>query len=175
MQDPDALVQERRVRLEQTIGRPLRIPKAADSPLTRERRDYLLGEARELYWNDLEWENVTGEEELDGGPLATLTFPGVLAYVRGLLLTEVQADALAAAEPRPQVVEDLMRFLAGRVIDLGDPASNDDTAPDEAERRELELDLTSALLDQVLMLYHGIPPEEVGPEPPGEAAPPRTG
>jgi hypothetical protein len=161
------LVRHRRARLEQTIGRSLREPEAADSPLPETQRRYLLDEARELYWNDLEWENVTGEEELEGGPLTQLTFPGVLAFVRGLLLTEVQSDSLAGAAPRPQVVDDLLEFLAGRVIELENGLATAETEEDDPDRRRTDLDMTSALLDQVLMLYHGVSPEDVGPDDPG--------
>jgi hypothetical protein len=161
---PSDLVRLRRARLERTIGRSLRKPEADDSPLPEAQRRYLLDEARELYWNDLEWENVTGEEELEGGPLTQLTFPGVLAYVRGLLLTEVQSDSLAGAAPRPQVVDDLLEFLAGRVIELENGIATPGTDGDDPERQRTDLDMTSALLDQVLMLYHGVSPEDVGPD-----------
>ena len=50
---------------------------------------FLREEAEDLYWNELEWEHITDEEALEEGPLTTLTFPGFLAYVRGLLLREV--------------------------------------------------------------------------------------
>src|SRR5690606_30806824 len=109
---PAALLRERRRILQEAVGRPLQPPPgSSDSPLLPERREHLLDELRELYWNDLEWENVTEEERMEGGSLPELTFPGVLALTRGLLLTEVAADALAAADPRPEVVEAFLDFL----------------------------------------------------------------
>jgi len=155
---PKALVESRRQSLRETVGRSLQAPPADGSPLPEERRRYLLGEARDLYWNDLEWENVTGEEELEGGPLIELTFPGVLAYVRGLLLTEVPDDSPVGPSPRPQVVEDFLHFLAERVLELEEEAGD---GPSQ------DLSLTSDLLDQVLLIYHGVSPEDVGPDQPG--------
>lgn len=160
---PDELIEARRRSLRQTVGRALKVPAADGSPLIAERRSYLLDEVKELYWNDLEWENVTGEEELEGGPLTELTFPGVLAFVRGLLLTEVPEDSPVGPAPRPQVVEDFLRFLAERVLELEGQSGED------AEEEEQALHMTSELLDQVLLTYHGISPEDVGPEVPAES------
>jgi hypothetical protein len=157
---PRELVEARRQTLRHTVGRPLRTPEADGSPLPPDQRSYLLDEARELYWNDLEWENVTQEEALEGGPLTELTFPGVLAFVRGLLLTEVPRDSPVGPSPRPQVVEDFLEFLAQRLVEL----ESQEEEGEEASERELRM--TSDLLDQVLLIYHGVSPEDVGPEPP---------
>jgi hypothetical protein len=156
-----SLVEARRNRLQATVGRPLRIPPGSDGdPLEPANRRYLLEEVQELYFNDMEWENLTEEERMEGGPLTELTFPGVLAFVRGLLLTEVRPDALAKAEPRPEVVEDFLDFLASRVVALNAEArAGDGDGPDRAA---LEHRMTNGLLDQVLMVYHGISPEDVG-------------
>ncbi|TVP42343.1 MAG: hypothetical protein EA350_16240 [Gemmatimonadales bacterium] len=155
------LLAERRERLLTTTGRALRIPESDEKvPLTPEVRRYLFEEAVELYWNDLEWENVTQEERMEGGPLPELTFPGFLAYVRGLLLTRVQPDSLAPASPRPQVVEDLLVFLAGRLLDLHEEVR--EGTPIDGDRAALEHRMTDGLLDRVLMTYHGIQAEDAG-------------
>jgi hypothetical protein len=161
---PAALVDARRRSLSSTLGRPLREPEADASPFPEEQRRYLLEEVQELYWNDLEWENVTGEEELEGGPLTSLTFPGVMAFVRGLLLTEVPADSLAGPSPRPRVVDDFLTFLAERVLELRGRAA-EGGGEEERARVERDLRMTSELMDQVLMVYHGVSPEDVGPQP----------
>lgn len=156
------LLEERRERLLVSTGRPLRTPASDEQvPLTPERRRYLYEEALELYWNDLEWENVTEEERMEGGPLPELTFPGFLAYVRGLLLTRVRADSLAPASPRPEVVEDLLVFLAGRLVDLEEEVR--ESAPSEGDRAALDYRMTDSLLDRTLMTFHGIEPEDAGP------------
>lgn len=156
-----SLLSERRHRLQAEIGRPLRTPEGQPGiPLTEAQRTYLQDEAFDLYWNDLEWENVTEEERMEGGSLPELTFPGFLAFVRGLLLTQVKADSLAQASPRPEVVDDILVFLAGRLLDLTDEVEDLDS--DEGDRSALEFRMTDGLLDRVLMTYHGIQAEDAG-------------
>ena len=154
------LLQGRRERLARDLGRRLGPREPRSEPLTRKVRGFMLDEAKELYWNELEWEHITREEATDEGPLAELTFPGLLAFVRGLLLEEVMPDALAPADPRPEVVEDLLAFLAARVLELeealGAPADEEDEV-----RCRRELDLTSRVLDLVLYLYHRVERTEV--------------
>lgn len=158
---PQDLIDARRRRLQATVGRSLNIPEGtSEPPLTPERRDYLLGEAKDLYWNDLEWENLTGEESVEEGVLAELVFPGLLAYVRGLLVTEVPPDSLAGPSPRPEVVEGLLEFLAERTLKLETTLA--DGSGGERERLDGELQMTSSVLDRVLMEYHGVSPEDVG-------------
>ncbi|MEX0856186.1 MAG: hypothetical protein WD056_01335 [Gemmatimonadota bacterium] len=155
------LVQSRRRVLQEIVGRPLLTPMGiSDTPLVPARREHLLDELRELYWNDLEWENVTEEERMEGGSIPELTFPGVLALTRGILLTEVAADSLGEAEPRPEIVEEFLHFLAQQILDLGEKASGEPS--DDGDRAALDLRMTEGLLDRVLMEYHRLSPEDVG-------------
>lgn len=150
----------RRERLERLLGRALSAPKTGPSgPLTPQMRGFLREEAEDLYWNELEWENITDEEALEDGPLAQMAFPGLLAFVRGLLLTEVMPDALAPASPRPEVVEDVLGFLAARVVELEDGLADPEVSEGESMRGEMEL--TSRLIDLVLYRYHELGPEDV--------------
>ena len=150
----------RRERMERILDRKLQPPTAgADEPLSDETRKHLLSEAQDLYWNELEWEHVTEEEALEDGPIVELTFPGLLAYVRGLLLTEVMPDALSPANPRPQVVEDFLGYLADRVVELEEKLDAEDVA--EAEKLRLEAEMTSGLIDRVLFLYHDLSDQEI--------------
>lgn len=141
--------------MERILERALDAPTAgADTPIPAETREYLLSEAQDLYWNELEWEHITDEEALEEGPIAEMTFPGLLAYVRGLLLSEVMPDALSPANPRPQVVADLLDFLAGRIVELQDSLESGEDA--ERPRMEAELSMTDGVVDRVLFLYHGL-------------------
>ena len=150
----------RRERIERVLGRKLGQPSAdTDSPLPRTNRTYLLDEAKDLYWNELEWEHITDEEALDEGPLTELIFPGFLAYVRGLLLSEVMPDAKAPASPRPQVVEDILAFLSARVVDLEEQI--DGPEEDGEGRLDRDRDATSHLLDLVLYVFHGLGSDEI--------------
>jgi len=145
----------RRERLERQLGRRVDQPRTGPRALISQKiRDFLREEAEDLYWNELEWENITDEEALEEGPLTELAFPGFLAFVRGLLLTEVMPDALAPASPRPEVVEDILGFLAARVVELEDGLAGPD--PESEERMRMELDMTSRLIDLVLYQYHGL-------------------
>jgi hypothetical protein len=138
-----ALLRERRERLVRLTGGPLRTPKGP--PTSPERAKFLREEAEELYWNELAWEKLTDEEMIGGSELVEYTFPAFLSFVDGLLLREVPADAASTAEPRPGVVEDILQFLAGRVL------SNDDD-----EIGALEREMTSRLVDLVLYRLHGV-------------------
>ena len=153
------LVQGHRERLARAVGRPLAEPRADESVLEPADRSHMLEDARDLYWNELEWEHITEEEATDGPPLSELAFPGLLAFVRGLLLTETNPDALAPAAPRPQVVADLLDFLAGRVLELEEALA----APpiEEEGRTRGELMMTDRLLDLVLYRYHGLTSDDV--------------
>lgn len=151
----------RRERMERILDRKLHPPtEGSEKPISEERRKHLLSEAEDLYWNELEWEHITDEEALEGGPIVELTFPGLLAYVRGLLLTEVMPDSLSPADPRPQVVADLLRFLADRVVDLGETLDDDEDAS-ERDKMQRELEMTSELIDRVLYRYHDLSDEEI--------------
>ena len=150
----------RRERMERILERPLGPPMTGPSgPLKDETREYLRGEALDLYWNELEWEHITDEEALEEGPLTTLAFPGFLAYVRGLLLSKVMPDSLSPANPRPQVVLDILDFLAKRVVELEDSLAAPEVS--EADRLRAELRMTSDLVDQVLYVYHELSLEDI--------------
>lgn len=145
----------RRERMERQLGRKLEEPQTGPrAPLAPKVRAFLGEEAEDLYWNELEWENITDEEALEEGPLTELAFPGFLAFIRGLLLSEVMPDALAPASPRPEVVEDILQFLASRVVELEDGLAGSED--DGEARMRTELDMTSRLIDLVLYQFHGL-------------------
>ena len=156
----NTLLQGRRERMSRVLGRPLVAPGTGrSSDASSDAREHMLEDARDLYWNELEWEQITAEEETVGGPIVQLTFPGLLAYVRGLLLTETMPDALAPAEPRPEVVEDVARFLAGRVVEVEEVLAGSDA--EEPERLRAELALTDGLIDHVLYELYSLGDDEV--------------
>ena len=91
------LLAGRREKLERATGRPLTVPLANDrTSLSESEREHLRIVATDLYLNELAWENITDEEQVEGEPLAELTFRGFLAYIQGLLLYTVMPDSLAA-------------------------------------------------------------------------------
>ena len=112
--------------MERALGRPLAVPKpAGGAELSESERDHLREAATDLYLNELAWENITEEEQVEGEPLAELAFPGFLAFIQGLLLERVMPDSLAPANPRPEIAEDVVKFLAERVVALQDQMGGD--------------------------------------------------
>jgi hypothetical protein len=150
---PDVLLARRRARLEHLLQHPLVPPRS--SGVSEERRTFLREEAEELYWNELEWEKLTSEEMRTGGSeLVELAFPGFLAFIDGLLLKEVAHDSLAPASPRPEVVEDVLLFLARRYLEL---------LPETDATLRLEREMVERLIDLVLYRLHGLPVDGYDP------------
>ena len=143
----------RRERLGQVVGRYLSPPRAPSAPL--DVRMHLMGEATDLYWNELEWEHITRDA---GDDAIERAFPGLLAFVRGLLLRESVPGGEEPC-PRPEVVEELLRFLAGRVLALDDLISAGEV-DGEPEKVRFELDMTDRLLDLVLYHWLDLTPQE---------------
>ena len=149
----------RKARLARVLERPLRAPDTDTAPLSADRRAYFLDEARELYWNELEWENITGEERLDDGALTELAFPGFLAFMRGLLLRESIDERRRPADPHPDIVEEILCFLAGRVVTLRNELRDQEPEWD-VEQSTSELSITEPLIDLVLALLYEVTPAE---------------
>lgn len=143
---PEVFLARRRSRLEHLLQSPLVPPRS--SGLSEDRRTFLREEAEELYWNELEWEKLTEEEMSQGGSeLVELAFPGFLTFIDGLLLKQATQDSKVPATPRPEVVEDVLLFLATRYLEL---------LPELDETARLEREMTERLIDLVLYRLHGI-------------------
>ncbi len=152
------LIRGRLERLERSVGRSLPSPGEGSAGMSSDEREHLLSNAVDLYMNELAWENITDEEQLEGGPITQLAFPGLLAFVRGLLLAETMPDSLAPADPRPEVVCDVLEYLAERVINLQE---NPESASEHTPRAHDELTMTDHLIDLVLFEYLGLREEEI--------------
>ena len=153
------LLEGRREKIERALGRPLAVPEPArGADLSQSEREHLRNAATDLYLNELAWENITDEEQVEGEPLAELAFPGFLAFIQGLLLKQVMPDSLAPANPRPEIAEDVVRFLAERVVALQDEMGG--AGEGDAEQEARDLALTDRLLDLVLFRLHGVDPAD---------------
>lgn len=142
---------QRRARLERLLERPLVVPSAP--ALAPERRAFLREEAEELYWNELAWEKLTGDDPRARDGMAEFAFPGFLAFIDGLLLSEAGTDSRVQASPRPEVVEDVLVFLAERCVAASDPGEDEEGA---AARH-----LTERLLDLVMYRLYQLPVDDV--------------
>jgi hypothetical protein len=150
---PEIFLARRRARLEKLLQNPLVPPR--DSGASAERRTFLREEAEELYWNELEWEKLMAEEMSKGGSeLVEMAFPGFLAFIDGLLLKEASPDSPVPASPRPEVVEDVLLFLARRCLEL---------LPETSAECRLEREMTQRLVDLVLYRLHGLEVDGVDP------------
>lgn len=147
-----AFVEVRRARVLATVDRPLRIPSC--EPLSPERLGFLLREAKELYWNEMAWEQLTDEEAISGGRLTELAFPAFLAFVDGLLLDG--AAAAARARPHPDAVEAILTFLGERHA----ACAAELEAGADSERLVWARLMTAHLVDLVLYRLYGLSPAE---------------
>ena len=165
------LLAGRRERLERLLGRRLSSPAPGPREVLPEKvRSFLMEEAEDLYWNELEWENITDEEALEEGALAELAFPGFLAFVAGVAPHRGDARLQGPGEPPPR---------SGRGhphLPLQSPRrarrSARDEGTDEVEEARSELGMTSRLIDLVLYRYHDLSTADVERV---EAEPPRPG
>ena len=149
---PEVLLARRRARLEQILQSALVPPRS--SGIAPDRRQFLREEAEDLYWNELEWEKLTAEEMQGGSELVEFAFPGFLAFIDGLLLKQANADSPVPANPRPEVVEDILLFLATRYLEL---------LPETEPQSVLEREMTERLIDLVLYRLHGLPVDGYDP------------
>ena len=67
-------------------------------------------------------------------------------------------DSLAPANPRPEIAEDVAKFLAERVVALQDEMGGG--GEENAEQQARDLGLTDRLLDLVLFRLHGVDPAD---------------
>jgi hypothetical protein len=153
-------LETRKRELEEAAGRTLR-PVVADAPAPISDRDleFLLAQAEDLFWNELEWEHLTEEEQMEEGTLVEQAFPGFLAFVRGLLLDEVMPDALADATPRPRVVKAILEMLDRELSGFEERLSTG--SEEDPARLKGEVAMTSGLIDLVMASLYGLDAEDL--------------
>ncbi|MDB4947784.1 MAG: hypothetical protein JWM27_433 [Gemmatimonadetes bacterium] len=151
-----AFVERRRARICGAVGRPVQAAGGDAALLPPQRLEFFRREAEELYWNELEWEELTDEEAISGGHLTELVFPGFLAFVEGLLVEVVPADATAPARPHPDAVESILDFLGDRYADTTGSLE----AGADSQRLVWARAMTVRLIDLVLYRLYRLTPAE---------------
>ncbi|HEX6037409.1 hypothetical protein [Longimicrobium sp.] len=151
-----AYVERRRARLADALDRPATVAGADAEPLSAERLEFMRREGEDLYWNELEWEELTDEEAIPGGHLTEMVFPGFLAYIRGLLVETVMEDALAPARPHPDVVEEILAFLGERYAE----ATTELESGADSQKLVWQRHMTARLIDLVLYRLYRLTPAE---------------
>lgn len=151
-----SFVEQRRSRVLGALGRAPHIYQGVHA-LAPERLAFIRREAEDLYWNELSWEQLTDEEAVAGGHMTEMVFPGFLAFVEGLLVDRVPADALSPARPHPDAVEEILTFVAERYAQ----ASRDLEAGADSQRLVWQRVMSGQLVDLVLYRLYRLTPGEV--------------
>ena len=151
-----AFVEQRRARVLQAIGRTPQTIQSNET-LSPERLAFFRREAEDLYWNELSWEQLTDEEAVLGGHMTEMVFPGFLAFIDGLLVDRVPADALTPARPHPDAVEDILTFVAERHF----AATRELEAGADSQKVVWARMMAAELLDLVLYRLYRLSPAEV--------------
>jgi hypothetical protein len=151
-------VERRRARICAAAGRAAEPTAFRDVELlSPERLEFFVREAEELYWNELAWEELTDEEAITGGGhLTELVFPGLLAFVEGLLVDKVPHDALAPARPHPDAVEAILQFLGERYAST----TQELEAGVDSQKVVWGRAMTARLIDLVLYRLYRLTPAE---------------
>jgi hypothetical protein len=153
---PHPLVEARRSRLLEMLDRDVQAVGSGSIPLPAERIEFLRREGEELYWNELAWEELTDEERIPGGHLTELVFPGFLAFIDGLLVETVPSGVYEPPRPHPDVVEEILYFLGGR---LAETRARLERGAD-SERLVWARAMTAHLIDLVLYRLYRVSPAE---------------
>ena len=138
----------------QRVGREL----PPHPPLERtpeEQHRHLYEETRELYENEMAWEEESGEESTDTGALVALVFPGTLALIDALATSHTPSDE-GEGGPHRDVVASFVEWLSARLLQL-----RSGELRGSATDRAREADLTDRLIDLVLYRYCGLTMAEV--------------
>lgn len=120
-------------------------------------RSYLFEEACELYWNELNWEELTEEERVSDGSLTEMVFPGLLAFLDALLPRAANGEPDRDRERR-DVAHDFLLWLAARLVRLRNDRPDD---RQERQRQRREATMTDELIDLVVHRLYGLTPEEI--------------
>jgi hypothetical protein len=151
------LVEERVRALRRRVNRDLDPDDLVLRPTAPAARRHLFEEACELYWNELNWEQLTQEELVGEGELTEMVFPGLLALVDAWLPRADNGEPDRDREHR-DVAHDFLLWLAGRLVELRVQRPEDDT--DRASRQR-EIQVTDELIDLVTYRLYCISEGEI--------------
>jgi hypothetical protein len=139
------LVEERVRSLRRLVRRELDPSDLVLRPTAPAARQHLFEEACELYWNELNWEQLTDEELVAEGEFTEMVFPGLLALVDAWLPRSENGEPDRDRERR-DVAHDFLIWLAARLVELriGKPE-------DAADRSRIQrtIQVTDELIDLV--------------------------
>ena len=152
------LVEERVRALRRILRRELDPDDIILRPTAPASRRHLFEEACDLYWNELNWEQLTDEERISGGELTEMVFPGLLALMDALLTRAENGEPDRDREHR-DVAHDFLLWLAARLVELRTTRPEDD---EDRERIAAEIQVTDDLVDLVSCRLYCLTEEEAG-------------
>ena len=151
------LVHERVRALGRLVDRELDPGDVVLRPTAPDSRQHLFEEACELYWNEMNWEQITDEELTDGGELTEMVFPGLLTLIDALLPRGANGEPDRGREHR-DVAHDFLLWLAARVVELRSRREDD---PEDRKQSRREATITDELVDLVTYRLYSITDEEI--------------
>jgi hypothetical protein len=151
------LVHERVRALGRLVDRELDPGDVVLRPTAVESRKHLFEEACELYWNEMNWEQITDEELTDGDELTEMIFPGLLTLIDALLPRGANGEPDRSREHR-DVAHDFLRWLGARLVELR--TRRDEDQEDRKQTRR-EAQITDDLVDLVIYRLYSITDEEI--------------
>ena len=151
------LVEERVRSLRRQVKRELDPDDLILRPTALAARRHLFEEACELYWNELNWEQLTNEEVVGEGELTEMVFPGLLALVDAWLPRSDNGEPDRDREYR-DVAHDFLLWLASRLVELRVQRPEDGA---ERETIQREIQVTDELIDLVSFRLYCISDGEI--------------
>ncbi|MDH3298373.1 MAG: hypothetical protein OEM23_07885 [Gemmatimonadota bacterium] len=151
------LVHERLRALRNLVGRDLNPGDIVLRPTPADARRHLFEEACELYWNEMNWEQITEEERTEGGELTEMVFPGLLTLVDALLPRGANGEPDRVREHR-DVAHDFLEWLAGRLVELRTGRQENQEDKEQARREAV---ITDELIDLVTYRLYQITDDEI--------------
>jgi hypothetical protein len=151
------LVEERVRALRRRVSRDLDPDDLVLRPTALAARRHLFEEACELYWNELNWEQLTHEELVGEGELTEMVFPGLLTLVDAWLPRADNGEPDRDREHR-DVAHDFLLWLAGRLVELRVQKPEDGT---DRDTRKREIQVTDELIDLVTYRLYCISDGEI--------------
>jgi hypothetical protein len=151
------LVEERLRGLRKAVGRELAPVDIVIKPARANVRRHLFEEACELYWNELNWEQISDEELVGDGELTEMVFPGLLSLVSALLPKAPNGEPDRDREHR-DVAHDFLLWLAARLVELRNARSDGDRDVVHIRRQTA---VTDELIDLVSFQLYSLSDDEI--------------
>lgn len=149
------LVEERLRGIRKAIGREVAPNDIVLKPASPEVRRHLFEEACELYWNELDWEQISEEELIGDTELTEMVFPGLLALVDALLPKAPNGEPDRDREHR-DVAHDFLFWLAARLVELRTERYGEDGL-----YVQRQVAVTDDLIDLVAFRLYSLRDEEI--------------